>query len=113
MNIQIGRVGQSYLNAHYVGRPGKGQRSALGNPYKPSARTAEAHTVVCAQYRKWLWDRIQQRDRAVCEELRLLLHKARSEMGVTLVCFCIPLPCHAEVIKRCLLWLDSNEQVLD
>lgn len=108
MKIEIGRVGKD--QGHYVGRNGKGASSALGNPFKPSERSEQAHKEVCEQYRKWLWQKICAGDKAVLDELNEIRSKAKSEQGVKLLCFCSPLPCHAEVIRNCVLWMESKDQ---
>ncbi len=93
MKITIGnrRKGDQ---GEYVGRP-----SPLGNPFPLGPRSREK---AIAQYREWLEEKVRQRDPAVCGELDRLYKLARAG-EVCLVCWCHPLPCHAEVIRQTLL----------
>lgn len=108
MEIRVGRVGNG--NGHYIGRNGKGNKSNLGNPFKPRKRSVEAHKEVCQEYRVWLWQKICSGDRKVLDELEQIRQKAKRPGGVTLQCFCSPLPCHAEVIRNAVIWLDSKAE---
>lgn len=102
INIKIGT--DTDLNAHYIGRPGKGRTSALANPFKPSSKTKKEHTRVCLEYKNYLFEKIKSGDKNVLSELSDLLVKATSDDGVTLFCpgYCrirkTPLPCHGQVI---------------
>lgn len=88
----------------YVGRPMSGRPgSALGNPFKTKAHTVEAHTVVVEQYREWLWQKIKTKDAPVCCELNRLKQQAIAG-NLDLICWCAPLPCHADVIGKCISW---------
>jgi hypothetical protein len=54
--------------------------------------------------RRWLWGRLQEPGSAQERELRRLL--ARAVAGeLELLCWCHPLPCHAEVVRGAVLWL--------
>ena len=109
MEIRVGRVGGE---GHYVGRARKAAKapfnSCLGNPFKPRDHTVDAHKDVCAKYREWLWWKICKKDARVLAELELIRQEAKRPEGVTLLCYCTPLPCHAEVIKNAVMWLDSR-----
>lgn len=76
---------------YYVGRP-----SVLGNPYKP---THPGSTL--ERYRAHL-EHSYEHDAEVRFELDTLAHAA-SVVDITLVCWCAPGPCHAEVIRDFLL----------
>ena len=106
MEIKVGRVGE--MPGHYIGRNGKGSQSNLGNPFKPRERSIEAHKEVCEQYRVWLWQKICAKDAGVLGELEQIRQEAKQAGGVTLQCFCSPLPCHGDVIKKAVVWLDSR-----
>ena len=94
----------------YVGRP-----SILGNPFvvgKDGSRK-----VVVEKYRQKLGAIVKaafsghltdESDRAIWTELTILLSKSKVE-DVNLVCYCAPLPCHSDVIKRAIEWIKSNE----
>ena len=82
----------------YVGRP-----SPLGNPF-PMRDESERMQVI-AQYREWLNAKIAAKDAAVMKELEAMTHVA----DLTLVCWCAPLPCHAEVIRDALLKMTETK----
>jgi len=101
MRITIGKakrgLGSLLPGQAYVGRP-----SALGNPFVVG-RDGSREEVI-AKYRRWLWARLQEPDSAQERELRRLL--ARAVAGeLELLCWCHPLPCHAEVVRGAVLWL--------
>lgn len=99
----------------YVGRP-----RALGNPFVIGKDGNRLEVI--SNYRRWLWQEMQ---REVCRwgpplrghstgELcyqgpvyrKLLDLKQQAIDGdLTLICFCHPKPCHAEVIKNCIEWM--------
>ena len=81
----------------YVGRP-----SALGNPFLVG-RDGTREDVI-ARYRRWL--RAQwRRGGAVRQELERLAAKYRRDGQLTLLCWCAPLPCHADVMREAVLAL--------
>ena len=67
-------------NAVYVGRPSK-----WGNPYKLKKNSSREEAI--AQYRNWLINEIAH-SRLNIREL----------YGKDLVCWCAPLPCHADIL---------------
>jgi len=69
--------------AVYVGRPSK-----WGNPFPVRRHTKAEHLRVIGQYQDWL---DAQPDR------KLLLAELR---GKDLICWCKPLPCHADLLLR-------------
>jgi hypothetical protein len=105
MQITIGRakrgIGSLLPGQAYVGRP-----SVLGNPFVVG-RDGSRNELI-AQYRRWLWARLQEPNSPQEHELRRLL--ARAAAGeLELLCWCHPLPCHAEVVRSALLWLAGEE----
>jgi hypothetical protein len=50
---------------------------------------------VIANYRRWLWERLQE---------------PGSPQERELLCWCHPLPCHAEVVLGAVLWLAGEGQ---
>ena len=80
----------------YVGRP-----SALGNPF--TMRTEADRDRVIGQYREWLAHKIADRDAAVMNELNAMLKHEE----ITLVCWCAPKRCHADVIAQ---WLHTMSE---
>jgi hypothetical protein len=65
----------------YVGRPSK-----WGNPFKLSNATPAGRIKVIAKYRAWI---------ATQPALMVALPELRDK---DLVCWCAPLPCHADVL---------------
>lgn len=63
---------------------------------------------VIARYRRWLWQRLQQAGSPQRKALEELLEHARRQ-PLVLLCWCYPLPCHAEVIRSALLWMAGQE----
>ena len=85
----------------YVGRP-----SPLGNPYALGRDGSREQLI--DRYRRWLWAQLQAPGSAQERELRRLLAQARSG-ELELLCWCAPLPCHAEVVRSALLWMAGEE----
>jgi hypothetical protein len=101
LQISIGRarrgLGSLLPGQSYVGRP-----SPLGNPYA-IGRDGSREEVI-AKYRRWLWAQLQYPGSPQEAELRRLVAKARAG-DLELLCWCAPLPCHAEVVRSAMLWL--------
>jgi len=86
----------------YVGRP-----SPLGNPFSHQAGTlaryrTETREQAIEAYRHWLWKEIKVRNPNV------ILTIAGIPEDANLVCWCAPLPCHAEVIQRAWNFLKTS-----
>jgi hypothetical protein len=77
----------------YVGRP-----SLLGNPFKIDAFKGMTREKVIRIYKGYFY-RMLLTDDGFRREVLTILHKARAH-HVYLVCWCAPLPCHADVIKE-------------
>ena len=76
----------------YVGRP-----SPLGNPF---AMQGEATRVqVIRNYEDWLAEQLLDPSSPASREIERLAELARKQ-DLCLVCWCAPLPCHANIIKR-------------
>ena len=105
LRITIGRarrgLGSLLPGQVYVGRP-----SPLGNPYALGRDGSREQLI--DRYRRWLWAQLQAPGSAQERELRRLLAQARSG-ELELLCWCAPLPCHAEVVRSALLWLAGEE----
>ena len=94
-------IGSLLPGQAYVGRP-----SVLGNPFVVG-RDGSRNEVI-AQYRRWHGARLQETNSPQEHEMRRLL--ARAAAGeLELLCWCHPLPCHAEVVRSGLLWLAGEE----
>lgn len=92
----------------YVGRPG----SPLGNPWssKPSkhAKQVSCREESIANYRGWLLDHVHSGTPEIMAELERIRQQALKPEGVTLVCWCHPQACHAEVIRDVVVTLHRN-----
>lgn len=84
----------------YIGR-GNSQilHSPLANPFKISATCSRDESI--AQYETWLFQAIGSRNEQVIKELNRLYFLAKTG-DLELVCYCKPLACHGDVIKRVL-----------
>ena len=78
-----------------IGRP-----SPLGNPFKIDAKTSRASAV--SQYREWLLKMLET-ENPTSKAFMVLLTHYQEHGNLTLICFCAPLPCHAEVIREFIL----------
>jgi hypothetical protein len=74
----------------------------LGNPFLVG-RDGSRQEVI-GTYRRWLWGRLQEPGSPQERELGRLLELARAG-ELERLCWCDPLPCHAEVV----LWLAGQE----
>lgn len=93
-------------NAHtYKGEGFKVCRpSPLGNPYPVRRGTTRARSI--ALYRLWLKDKMLSKN-VVSKLLMSLVEIYREEGSLTLICWCVPLPCHAEVIRDHILEISN------
>lgn len=80
--------------AVYIGRG-----TPLGNPFTVAEHGLDALDL----YRRWLWDRIKARDRAVLQALRSITARHH------LVCSCAPRPCHGDVVVAAWRWLHERD----
>ncbi|MBE2200429.1 MAG: DUF4326 domain-containing protein [Anaerolinea sp.] len=88
-------------NAHY----GLVQ-SPLANPFAARETTnAKKADDPIASYRRWLWQKMLQRDPEVVEALESI------SPTMALVCWCNPKPCHAEVIAEASRWWQRSQSV--
>lgn len=76
----------------YVGRP-----SPLGNPFILNAKTSRAKAI--EQYREWLLKRLETSN-PTSKAFMALVEHYRREGIMTLICWCSPLACHAEIIRE-------------
>lgn len=86
------------VNKHH-GKTGEyiGRGSPLGNPY-PITKELPRKEVI-AKYEIWLNEQIQKSNPIVLRELERIGAMALNG-AVTLQCFCSPLPCHGDVIRK-------------
>ena len=110
LNVRVGNIKRGD-RGEYIGRPMKNRAgSPLANPYR--LKDESQRDTVIANYRKWLWAKIKSQDPEVVAELHRLLDLARRPEGVCLLCWCAPKPCHGDVIKAALEWLDRDTERL-
>lgn len=86
-----------------------GRGSVLGNPFVVG-RDGSREEVI-AEYRVWLWDKIQKRDKKVLDALKWIIVRERNERGsvIKLSCYCKPKACHGDVIVKAIGWLESQK----
>jgi hypothetical protein len=104
---------KGFFNGCYVGRYNKTYKlpqSKLANPF--TIGKDGDRTMVLVKYRQWLWQKIKEKDHAVCQELMRLSSLVKNGKEVKLTCWCNPAPCHADIIKNCLLWIITNNITL-
>ena len=107
MEITIGKVRRGQLSDPLPGQAYVGRPSPLGNPFQLGRDGSRAEVI--ARYRLWLWARMQDPGSIQRRELERLL--ARAQAGrLELLCWCAPLPCHAEVIRSALAWLAEQQR---
>ncbi len=92
LQITIARKGQG-LRGVYVGRP-----TPLGNPFR--LESEEQREEVLTRYATWLEGELRQGNREVTRTLEELYRRLRHRGTLTLLCFCAPKRCHAEVIAE-------------
>lgn len=79
--------------------PGCTPAHALGNPFgvKPNGPYTREESI--SRYAAWLEQKITDRDKDVCTALNEIWRAAK-QGDVELECFCKPLACHGDVVKR-------------
>ncbi len=88
----------------YIGRP-----RTLGNPFHIGTDGVRAEVI--AKYKRWLWAHIKSRQGPVYAKLMEYLQRHRAGETIQLLCHCKPLPCHGDVIKAAVEWLDKEGSV--
>lgn len=83
----------------YVGR---GRGSVLGNPYK-IGKDGDRDEVI-RKYRVWLWKEYLK-EGEVTKAIDALVQAYIEDGQLLLGCWCAPEPCHADVIKRLVMYL--------
>lgn len=85
-----------------------GRGSALGNPYTSIPAIKETRAEFrCAtreeslqKFNEHIQQKIKDKDKVVCDELNRIWKMVRSGHNVNLVCYCVPSPCHGNIIKK-------------
>lgn len=78
-----------------------GRGTPLGNPFAMRNKSQTERDRVCDAYEKYIAKKIQDKDPAICTELNRLW-KIAKKGNLILVCWCKPLRCHGDTIKRVL-----------
>ena len=92
-----------WIGAEYIGRGRKGlKHSVLSNRFV-IGRDGDRDEVV-AKYRAWLWLEVKAKGE-VWDELVRLAERRKAGEDIVLACWCAPLPCHGDVIVRCIEWM--------
>jgi hypothetical protein len=89
----------------YVGRP-----TVLGNPFV-IGRDGDREAVI-QQYRRWLWNEIRRGAGPVFDEICRLAELAKAG-DLILSCWCAPQPCHAEIIRASIEYVNRRSTTLD
>jgi len=107
MEITIGKARRGQPSDALPGQAYVGRPSPLGNPFQRGRHGSRAQVI--ARYRRWLWRRLQEPGSIQRRELERLLGRAQAGR-LELLCWCAPLPCHAEVIRSALHWLAEQQR---
>lgn len=85
-----------------------GRGSPLGNPYtslpvgvetKAEFR-CESREESLRKFNEYIQDKIKNKDKTICNELNRIWSIVKSGKPVNLVCYCVPQPCHGNIIKK-------------
>ncbi len=83
-----------------------GRGSALGNPidfhgsnHRQVTRHVATRAEAISEYEVFLKQKIAEKDPDICEALNQIYQMAKKG-DVYLICYCFPLACHGEVIKK-------------
>src|SRR5688572_22843544 len=87
-------------NAVYCGRP-----SALGNPFPITSKQTRKASI--DKYRRWLYHELTVGNKEVIRAIENLKEDS------ILYCFCVPLPCHCEIIEAAWRWWISIQSLED
>jgi hypothetical protein len=82
----------------YIGRP-----SLLGNPFKIGVHGERSEVI--GLYRRWLWDRVNEKGEVYAELKRLAMLAKQGDL--TLICWCVPKSCHGQVVRSAVAYLNS------
>lgn len=103
---KVGFVGKDKI---YIGRKCYGlEGSVLRNEFV-IGQDGNREEVI-EKYRKWLWIEWKKKGE-VYEELMRIGKLVKEGKNVELVCWCKPLGCHGDVVKKCVEWMIKEEIV--
>jgi len=78
-----------------------GRGTSLGNPYEMENQSQEERDRVCGEYESWLKVRLADKESEQYKELWRLFHIAKKK-DLHLLCWCAPLRCHGDFVKKIL-----------
>lgn len=82
-----------------------GRNTPLGNPYShieyPGTILVASRAVAVFKYKSWLSEQIANKNKGVCNYLNTI-YSAAKRRNINLVCSCVPLLCHGEIVKEVL-----------
>jgi len=97
----------------YIGRANKNlSRSPLANQY--AIGFDGDRDQIIELYRRWLWYQInigEHNPNGALKELLAMARLVKAGNPVILTCYCKPLACHGDVIKRAVDWLIRENKV--
>lgn len=93
------------VDGEYVGRP-----SVLGNPFVMKSESDRLSVI--EQYEKWITEKLENDEKTI-KEFNRLLEKYKSDGKLTLLCWCSPKKCHADVIKKILMEKISEQKIFE
>lgn len=77
-----------------------GRGSPLGNPFRINGPEGYTRTYVLKLYEQWFQDQLGLNNGPFEAELNRIATEMLNRRSVRLVCFCSPLPCHGDIIKK-------------
>lgn len=105
------------VNKRDLGRPQKAPEGTmrvaihrgtpLGNPFKMANSSEEERERVCEEYEEWIGPALLEKG-AEWRQFQFLKQMVKENERVELICYCAPLRCHGDTIKR-LLEREANE----
>lgn len=79
----------------------------LGNPYTSIQGYKTKAEFICntreeslSNFYSYILDKIASKDKVICNELNRIWKIANAGGEVNLVCYCVPKPCHGNIIKN-------------
>lgn len=100
----IDRIRAQYPSVMYVGRKvGALDSSILQNPFRVTSTCTREKSIEL--YRRWLWKNLQP---SHPNYPQFIYAFDVMKKDTVLVCWCIPEPCHSEVIESAWKWLQTQ-----
>ncbi len=86
------------------------RKSKWGNPFAMKGKSDAERARVIQEYRKYLWNEIQNNNGVERLLIPLIERKNKQEAGspLRLACWCKPKDCHCDVLIRACEWYEST-----